>query len=114
LLDVLSFLPECYHGAIRVTYATGWRMHNEVLTLTWDRIDFEAGEIWLYDSKNGEARAFPMNNDLRAILLAQRAFTEEIQRKIGKIINYVFHAERWVKQPSGPRKLIPGQPIKGF
>src|SRR5262249_6217372 len=41
--------------------------------------------------KNGEARVFPMTPELRGLLEGQRAATEALQRKQGRVIPHVFH-----------------------
>ena len=42
-------------------------------------------------TKNREGRTFPLFPELRALLEAQRAYTERIQRDQGRIIPWVFH-----------------------
>jgi len=91
--DVLGFLPAALQPVIRFTYITGWRLADEVLSLTWGRVDFAAGEVRLDRSKNGEGRVFPMNDDLRALLLAQRKVTDSLQRQRGSVIPFVFHRQ---------------------
>jgi integrase len=81
LQDVLSFLPTELQPIIRFAYITGWRIATEVLPLTWNRVDFDAGEVRLDTSKNGEGRVFPMNDDLRALLKAQHRERERPKRK---------------------------------
>jgi len=70
--------------------------------LTWQRVDFKANVIRLdvNTTKSGEGREFVMTPHLRAILEAQRATTEAVQRKRGIIIPTVFHRN--------------GRPIKSF
>jgi integrase len=49
-------------------YLTGWRL-GEILDLTLTAVNLQAGEVWLYDSKNGEGRVRPIvEPDLRALL----------------------------------------------
>src|SRR5262249_27039422 len=43
------------------------------------------------DTKNEEARQFPFTVELSALLDAQRARTNAIQRETGRIIPWVFH-----------------------
>jgi hypothetical protein len=46
---ILEELPEDIRGAITFGALTGWRVHSEVLPLTWDRVDLEAGVIpWVF------------------------------------------------------------------
>ncbi len=102
ILDVIGFLPEPYQPVVRFTYLTGWRMHDEVLPLQWRQVDFDAGEIRLDvgTTKNREGRVFAMNEDLRALLLAQKALTDVLQRTKSQTIPWVFHRD--------------GGPIKSF
>jgi integrase len=74
-------------------YITGWRVQSEVLPLRWAQVDFEAGTVRLDPgtTKNGEARIFRMTAELRAVLEAQWAYTETVQRKRGMIVRSVFH-----------------------
>jgi integrase len=80
---------------VTFAYLTGWRVKSEVLRLQWRQVDFAAGTVTLdpHTTKNGEGRTFPFTAELRALLEAQRAYTDEVQRKLGRIIPHVFH--RW-------------------
>jgi integrase len=44
---VLAELPTHLQRVMRFAYATGWRVPSEVLTLTWERVDFRAGVVRL-------------------------------------------------------------------
>jgi len=81
---------------------TGWRTPSEVLPLHWRQADFEAGTVRLDadTTKNGEGRIFPMTRELRALLGAQREYTDTVQRDHGIICPWVFHRN--------------GKPIKSF
>ncbi len=54
---LLPKLPDFLRPPITFAYWTGWRMYSEVLSLTWDRVDLEAGTVRLYKgtTKNKEA-----------------------------------------------------------
>jgi integrase len=88
-------LPAELHGVVSFAYVTGWRMPTEILTLQWRQIDFEAGVVRLEPgtTKNREGRVFPFNDELRAVLEAQRATTANLQRRTGRIIPWVFHRQ---------------------
>jgi integrase len=75
--------------AVQFAYLTGWRMASEVLPLEWRNVDFEAGEVRLDMSKNGEGRVFPVTDDLRALLLAQQTARDRLN-KIGHVVPWVF------------------------
>jgi len=72
----------------RFGYFTGWRL-NEVLSLEWQDIDREHGEIRLRPerSKNGHGRIVPLVGDLADLI--ERRWEA---RKVGdRIVNSVFH-----------------------
>lgn len=100
LLEVLAFLPAVYHPVIRFTYMTGWRMHDEVLPLEWRQVDLDEGEIHIKTKNYPEGRVVRFGTDVRALLLAQKAATEALQRARTKTIPRVFHRD--------------GQPITSF
>ncbi|MBI3301236.1 MAG: site-specific integrase, partial [Deltaproteobacteria bacterium] len=52
---------------------TGWRVQSEILSLTWDRVDLEAGTVRLYrgTTKNKDGRVIALPRVLRAILETQ-------------------------------------------
>ncbi len=68
-------LPEPVRAVVRFARLTGWRVHKEILPLTWDAIDWEGQVIRLAqaDTKGGEARLFPFGQapELREVLAAQ-------------------------------------------
>lgn len=74
-------------------YITGWRVHSEVLPLQWRHVDLEAETVRLDvgTTKNGEGRLFLMTAELRALLLVQREYTDQVQHKRGIICPWVFH-----------------------
>lgn len=58
-------------------------------------VDFEGSTVGLDPgtTKNGEARVFPMTAELRALLEAQHAYTERVQREKGIICPHVSHRD---------------------
>jgi len=88
---VLQQLPEYLHPVILMSLYTGWRK-SEVLTRTWKNIDFANNimRIEPNESKNGEAREYPLADDLLELLQAQRAHVSKLERAYGKIIPHVF------------------------
>jgi integrase len=90
---VAAALPADLQPVVAFAYLTGWRTQAEVLPLQWRQIDFGAGTVRLDPgtTKNGEGRVFPMTIELRALLEAQRAHTDAVQREQGSIIPHVFH-----------------------
>jgi integrase len=77
---------------VTFAYITGWRS-DEIKTLTWDQVDFQAGTVVLFvgEDKNRAGRTFYMTPALRGSLEAQRVTTEARQRARGAIIRWVFH-----------------------
>ena len=92
--SVLRHLPAELQPVVSFTYITGWRMADEVLTLEWRQVDFEAGEVRLEPgtTKNKEGRTFPFTAELRAVLLAQHAEHTRL-KKAGHIFPQVFFRE---------------------
>ena len=92
---VVAELPESLKPVMRFAYLTGWRVPSEVLPLTWDRVDFVAGEIRLdrNTTKTDEPRIFPFKGlpELAALLESQRARTRAVERETSSIVPYVFH-----------------------
>jgi integrase len=101
---VRSHPPAYAQPAATFAYITGWRLKSEVLALAWRQVDFKAGVVTLDvgTTKNRDGRTFPMVPELRAVLEAQRAATDALQKKSGAIIPSVFH---WTKR---------GRPLSGF
>jgi integrase len=89
-------------GLVTVAYLTGWRIPSELQPLQWRQVDFKAGTVRLEPgtTKNTEGRVIVMTRELREILEAQRADTDQWQRARKRIIPWVFHRR--------------GKPIKDF
>jgi integrase len=73
---------------------TGWRK-SEILSRKWSDVDFQAGEIRLNTSKNGEGRIFPflLLPELKELMAELRRYTKEAEQRTGQIIPWVFHHE---------------------
>lgn len=65
--------PEWFKPVLLTGYHTGMRL-EEILSLTWDRVDLEKGRIFLPGklTKSGNAREVPLTPALRLTLLALR------------------------------------------
>jgi len=102
---VLAHLPAHLRPPLEFAYMTGWRVPSEVLPLTWDRVDFDAGVVRLEvgSTKNREGRTFPFAAlpELTALLERRRVATDAVQRQVGRIVPHVF----W---------RVDGTPIKDF
>lgn len=92
---VLAELPEPLRPVMEFAYYTGWRPCDEILPLTWDRVDFGAGTIRLEPNttKNDEGRMFPFDAlpPLHELLDRQREHTTATEHRVGRIIPHVFH-----------------------
>jgi hypothetical protein len=86
-------LPDYLRPIMTFAYITGWRIPSEVLTREWRHVDLSAGVVRLEpgETKNREGRTFYLTPELRACLEAQKAATDELARKTGRIIPWVFH-----------------------
>lgn len=95
---VLAHLPEHLHAPLRFAFITGWRFKSEVLPLTVDRVDLQAGVVRLDPgtTKNNEGRSFHLTAELRNVL-QERLISIEALKEKGTICPYVFH------RPDGAR-----------
>jgi integrase len=87
--SVVAHLPAALRPVIATAYITGWRVADEILPLEWRQIDFGAGEIRLYTSKNLKGRVFPFTTELRKVLETQRAECDQLKTS-GVIVPWVF------------------------
>lgn len=84
----------------------GWRIYDEVLTLEWRQVDFAAGTIRLDvgHTKGGEGRVVYLTPALAAGLQAQRERIRALERKLGRIIPFVFaHTKNGRRYKAGDR-----------
>ncbi len=77
-------------------YWAGWR-RNETLTREWRHVDWDRGSICLEpgETKNGQGRELPFAvlPELKALLEAQRAYTDTVERRTGQVVRWVFHRD---------------------
>lgn len=85
-------LPADLRPPVLVAYLTGWRMTSEVLTRRWHHVDLKAGWMRLEpgETKTGEGRQFPLVPELRAVLRAQRRATTALERRLGRVVPWIF------------------------
>jgi integrase len=96
---IVKELPEPLGRIAAVALFSGWRI-SEILGLTWVQIDFTHGVMRLEptsalagtSTKNDEGRTFPFGGlpQLAEVLREQRAYVEEVQRRIGAVIPWVW------------------------
>ncbi len=84
-IKLLKELPGYLRPIVTFAYRTGWRK-QEILKLTWDRVDLKERYIHLNpdQTKNSEARSIYVGNELFEMLRVQRFRTD-------KKCPYVFH-----------------------
>src|SRR5216684_5707625 len=100
--DVLENLPEYLKPVIQTAYITGWRIKSEILTRQKQHLDLQSGCLRLdqEETSSGEERRFPLTPGMRELLVRQLEEVNELERKTGRIIPWLFHHN--------------GKPIKDF
>lgn len=80
-------LPDYLKPVVTFAYHTGWR-REEILGLTWDRVDLKQGVVSLNagETKNDDGRTLYLNEELSELLHSLRA-----SRRLG--CPYVFHQD---------------------
>jgi integrase len=88
---VVKHLPEHLQGVVRAAYITGWRK-EEILSRQWRHLDLRGGWLRLEpgETKNGSGREFPLTNDLKSLLLNLRQRATALERRIGRIVPWIF------------------------
>jgi len=87
---LLPHLPTPLDDMARFAAICGWRL-GEVLALPWSAVDHQAHEIRLADSKNGEGRVLPLDDEDWK-LIAKRWAAREYRAVSGPALSeYVFH-----------------------
>ena len=89
---IVAHLPAELRPPVQFAYITGWRFRSEVLALTADRVDLQAGTVRLNpgETKNNRGRTFMLTTDLRRILTAQIASLAALKER-GIISGWIFH-----------------------
>jgi integrase len=92
---------------VRVAYLYGWRIDSEVLTLTRQQVDLDAGTLRLEPglTKNRDGRLVYLTPELKVAFAEQLARVTSLERELSRAIPYVFPT------PYGPHK---GQRRKDF
>jgi integrase len=99
---VLEKLPEYLKPVIQTAYITGWRIKSEILSRQKQHLDLQSGCLKLdrEETGSGEERKFPLAPGMRELLVRQLEEVNELERKTGRIIPWLFHRN--------------GKPIKDF
>jgi integrase len=80
--------PVC--DVARFAYLTGWRK-GEIVRMTWDQVDRAAGEVRLFDSKNGRGRVLELDDELRSLVEARWTKRTYEGPEGPALSRYVFH-----------------------
>ncbi len=93
---VLAELPAHLKPVATFAYWTGWRTRSEILSLTWEQVDFAAGEVRCdaSKSKGKESRVFPFGAVPKLVEILRD------QRRSLPLSKWVFHRH--------------GQPIRDY
>lgn len=105
---VAKRLAEDLQAALAIAQTYGWRMRSEVLTLERRQLDLKAGTLRLEPgtTKNREGRLVYLTPEVKALLEAQLGRVEALQKRLGKIVPYLF--------PHMTGKRRGGEPRRGF
>ena len=78
--------------AVAIAYTYGWRMQSEVLMLERRHLDLEAGTLRLDPgmTKNDDGRVVYLTPELKGLLVAQLERIDTVQKRIKRIIRYLF------------------------
>ncbi len=87
---VVAALPDPICDIALYGYLTGWRK-GEIVEMTWEQVDMKAGEVRLFDSKNGHGRVLEFDDELRK-LMERRQALRTFEGADGPVLStYVFH-----------------------
>jgi integrase len=103
---VCRHLSPDLQAAALIGYTFGWRMQSEILTLERRQLDLEAGTLRLDNgmTKNGAGRVMCLPAPVAAVLRAQVARVDALQRKLGRIIPALFPYLSGAKRAGQPRR----------
>jgi integrase len=74
----------------RFAYVSGWRI-GEIRPLTWENVDHSAREIRIHDSKNGEGRVLPLDDETWTLFERRWAARQYDGSRGPALSEYVFH-----------------------
>lgn len=85
-------LPDDLKAVVTIAYTYGWRVPSEVLTLQRRQLDLEAGTLRLDPgtTKNDDGRVVYLTVELRGLLAAQLERIRAAERRLGRVIPWLF------------------------
>jgi integrase len=85
-------LSEDLQVAVTIAYTFGWRMQSEVLPLERRQLDLDSSTLRLDSgsTKNDEGRLVYLTPELKTLLAAQVDRVKALERRLGKIIPFLF------------------------
>jgi integrase len=110
---ILAKLPEHLRPAVTFAYYTGWRLRSEVLRLTWEQVDLDAGTVRLnpHSTKNDDGRVIHLPQVLLNILADQWRTRPDgcpyVFHYQGRRMSYPYHAWRDACKKAGLEGKIP-------
>ena len=87
---LLEHLPAYARGPVRFMHTTGWRK-GVVLGLLWPDVTDAGIRVPAQRTKNPQPLLFPWTGELHAIVEAQRAETDRVEREHGVTVPWLFH-----------------------
>jgi integrase len=89
---VVRHLPADLQVVAAIAYRFAWRARSEILTLERRHLDLEQGTLTLDPgmTKNDDGRKVYLTPDLKSLLAAQLGRVDALQKRLGKIIPYLF------------------------
>jgi integrase len=88
---------------VTIALNTGMRK-NEILKLTWDRVDFSRGVLQLAEMKNGRRREVPMNRAVYDVLSNLPARGRRARSSAGKTVRPGVTSGPRSSTPAGARR----------
>jgi integrase len=85
-------LPDDLKVVVTIAHTVGWRVPSEILTLERRQLDLDAGTLRLDPgtTKNRDGRVVYLTPELKTMLAAQVERVRALERRLGRIIPWLF------------------------
>jgi integrase len=122
-LAVRAELPADLQVAVTIAFSFGWRTQSEVLTLERRQIDLTAGKAGTLrldpgQTKNNDGRVVYLTPELRDLLEAHLGRVAALEKRLGRVIPWVFPLFTGAAQPNGQtgrhRAVVVGERRQDF